>query len=339
MTSDNIIRYFRELINIPSPSGFEKRMSNHILNTLEHFADEAYIDNFNNVIAIMRGSSKKSIMLSAHIDEVGMIVKYIDDNGYIYFDTIGALDPCILVGQRVTVWHNDNMYMGVIGRRPIHILSDSDVTTVKADEVWIDLGSKGNTVDVGDYITFTIDNFTEYGDGVYSAHSADNKIGCAILIELMAELQRNRSEHTLYFVFSTQEEVGCRGVQVAAQSLNPDEAIIIDALHATDYPTINNRIYGDVKLGKGAVFTHSVDVCRDLTDRIIRMSSDNVQRYITSRYSCTEAKAIQVTNVGVKTAVISYPVRYMHSVNELFNINDIKVLYNIIINYIYSSVS
>ncbi|MFR9513619.1 MAG: M20/M25/M40 family metallo-hydrolase [Rikenellaceae bacterium] len=337
MTSDNIIRSFRALINIPSPSSFEKRISNHILSTVEHFADEAYIDNFNNVIAIMRGSSKKSIMLSAHIDEVGMIVKYIDDNGYIYFDTIGALDPCILVGQRVTVWHNDNMYMGVIGRRPIHILSDSDVTTVKADEVWIDLGSKGSTVDVGDYITFTIDNFTEYGDGVYSSHSVDNKIGCAILIELMAELQRNRSEHTLYFVFSTQEEVGCRGVQVAAQALNPNEAIIIDAIHATDYPTINNRVYGDVKLGKGAVFTYSVDISRDLTERIVNGVKNSIQRYVTSRYSCTEAKSILITNIGVQTAVISYPVRYMHSVNELFNIEDVESIYNIIIHYIHSN--
>lgn len=339
--SDKVQQFFEKIVDTPSPSGYEKRCQNIFKEYACDYVDDVYEDKFGNIIAHKTGTGKPKLMISAHIDEIGFVVKHIDENGFVYILPIGGVDMMLLPGMRLALHHKENSFIGIVGRKPIHLLNEMERNKISYEDLWVDCGFTNKehallSIDIGDPITF-VSEPVFMSEDYLTTRSADNKIGNAILMELMSKMLQKESQYDLYFVSTRQEEIGLRGGITAASTINPDYAIIIDATHATDYPSIKTSFYGEIKLGKGPSICISPD-----SDEILRTQLLDIARYnalphqidVQPNMSGTEAKAIQLQHGGVKTSTISFPVRYMHSASEIISKNDIQNLISILYNLI-----
>ncbi|MEG2095189.1 MAG: hypothetical protein RRY73_00770 [Alistipes sp.] len=343
MFSDDIQKYFEQLIETPSPSGFEKGCQNIFKEYASKYVDNVYEDKFGNVIAHKVNKDKPKLMISAHIDEVGFMVKHIDDDGFLYIVPIGGIDTMLLPGSRLAVHHNGNSFLGIIGRKPIHLLNEIERNKVVFEDLWLDCGFTTRkhallSVSIGDPITFTTEAIS-LSDDYLTTHSADNKVGSAIMMELMKMLKDVNTNYDICFASTRQEEIGLRGGITAASNINPDYAIVIDATHATDYPSVKTILYGEVSLGKGASIGISPDSDEEFRLELIKSiqsESHSYQLEVHPNASGTESRAIQLQHGGVKTLNISYPVRYMHSASEIISSHDVKSVIAILYSFIKS---
>lgn len=341
MFSDKVKQYFTDVIDVPSPSGYESRCQKIFQTYALQFVDEVYEDNFGNIVAHKKNDGKPKLMLSAHIDEIGFVVKHIDDNGFVYILPIGGVDVMLLPGMRLAIHHKDNSFLGVVGRKPIHLLNEVERNKITFEDLWVDCGFTNKdhallSISIGDPITFVSDPI-EMSDDFLTTRSADNKVGNAILMELLNTMTHLKSKYDLYFVSTRQEEIGLRGGITATSAINPDYAIIIDATHATDYPSVKTSLYGEVSLGKGPSVCISPDSDEVLRTSLMDIAKQNAVPYqieVQPNMSGTEAKAIQLQHGGVKTATISFPVRYMHSASEIVSVSDITNLITLLTEFI-----
>ncbi len=307
-----------KLTQTDSPSGREKAIRDIIVSEAEKLGFEISYDALGSIIAHRKGAGKK-LMLDAHMDEIGIIATYIDDNGFIRFGSVGGLDIKELLKRRVRF---ENGTIGIIG-------SEEEAFNEKASvsKLFIDIGAKDKEeaekrVKTGDTAVFVGDFYCD-GDIVISK-ALDNRAGCYILLKVMEEI--NDSENDLYFVFSTQEEVGLRGAKTAAFSIMPDYAIAVDVTDTGDTPSCPVM---DVKMGKGAaikVMDRSV-MCDITTINVLReIAEKNNIPYQTEIMADggTDAGAIALTGGGVKAGGVSVPTRYIHSPSEMASIKDIN---------------
>lgn len=343
MFNDEIQSFFEQLIETPSPSGFERKCQNIFREYASKYVDSVYDDKFGNVIAHKVNKGKPKLMISAHIDEVGFMVKHIDENGFLYIVPIGGIDTMLLPGSRLAVHHHDNSFMGIVGRKPIHLLNEMERNKVIFEDLWLDCGFTSRqhallSVSVGDPVTFTTEPVSISEDYIVT-RSADNKIGSSIMMEIMKKLKEVNTNYDIYFVSTRQEEIGLRGGITAASSINPDYAIVIDATHATDYPSVKNTLYGEVSLGKGASIGISPDSDEEFRSELIRTAQKESCSYQLEAHpnaSGTESRAIQLQHGGIKTLNISYPVRYMHSASEIVSSHDVRSLIAILYSFLKS---
>ncbi len=303
-------------------------------------------DVLGNIIFKKTGKGEKTLMLVAHYDEIGFSVKYIDDNGYIYFSAIGGVDTSILRGQRVVIIHNGHLIDGVIGAKPVHMINNArngnNNKGIDISDLWIDIGVTEKKEDIrelvsiGDPISFP-PNFSELKNDIFSSKSIDNRVGVAALFLLFEELQNIIVNYkNIYFVLSSQEELGLRGARVASFTLNPDICIAIDVTHATDYPTINKNKFGDVRLKQGAViptgsnFTPTLQKClRDIAKkREIPYQIESLPGH-----SGTDISEVQIIRGGCASGLISIPCRYMHTPIETASYNDIRSVVDILFDF------
>ena len=314
----DILKILEEMTQIASPSGEENAIREYIASYAKEYCDEINTDAMGNLIARKKGSGKK-IMLAAHMDEIGVIITDIDEKGFLRFSRIGGLNMRNLVNLRVRF---SGGIEGVIG-------ADEEAFKDKPsyDKLYIDIGAGDKedaekSVRVGDTAVF-VSNFTRQGDTVISK-ALDNRAGCALLMYAMAE-ERN-SENDLYFVFTTQEEVGLRGAKTAAFNIEPQIALAVDV---TDTGDVQGAPKMAVKMGGGAavkVMDRSV-IC----DALVRARLTEIAKEHNIPYQLeimtdggTDAGAIHLTRAGVKTGGISIPTRYIHSVSEMASISDIE---------------
>ena len=249
----------------------------------------------------------------------------------LYVVPIGGIDLMLLPGTRLAVHHGENSYLGVVGRKPIHLLNEKERVSFSIEDTWLDLGFKSRehalqSVSVGDPVTFSTE-CVQMSDDFITTRSADNKIGSMIMLELMRELHGCATDYDIYYVSTVQEEIGLRGAMPAAVQIQPDIAIVVDATHATDYPNVNQKLCGDVRLGSGPSLCVSPDTDRSLIEQLKEAADKSGIPYQMEGHpnaSGTEARAIQLQCKGIKTAIVSYPVRYMHSPSEVVSISDIK---------------
>lgn len=304
---------------------------------------ETSSDALGNVIVHVPSVGKPKMLISAHIDEIGMVVKHIDENGYVYVVPVGGIDKMLLSGARLTASHEGKHYLGICGRKPIHLLNEKERNAFDWEDLWVDFGFNSRNhalrhISIGDPVVFNSD-MVEMTDSLLATRSADNKVGNAILVELMAKL-KNRVENLAYDIYlssTVQEEIGLRGAMVAAHNIRPDYCLIIDAAHATDYPSTNPRIHGEIRLGDGPVIATSPDTDHALVEKLIETAHHNkiaAQRDVYPNASGTEAKAMQLQCGGMSVATISYPVRYMHSPSEIFSLPDVDSIVNLIEAYV-----
>lgn len=319
----------KELLSLGAPSGFEDSVREFIKENA--VADEIYTDSIGNLICHKKGKGKK-IMLSAHMDEVGLIITEITDSGFLKFATLGGIETAVLCSKKVLI--GNNKIPGIISAKAIHLQKGDEVTSpLKIKDLCIDIGAEDKEaakkiVSLGDYAVFD-GEYTEFGNNLVKSKALDDRVGCAILLELMKE----NYENDIYFVFSVQEEVGLRGATVAAYNIKPDLALVIEGTTCSD--VYGSKPHNQVtNLGGGAVMTamdRAAISDKDYYDFIIKMAEDkNIKLQIKrTGLGGTDAGAIQRSCGGVKTAVLAVPCRYIHSPVSVMNLDDKESVYKL----------
>lgn len=340
----SLVSLIKGLCSLSSPSGNESEVSTYIKNLLADVKNiNVDIDSLGNVYIKKQGRTRNTIMLVAHCDEIGFTVKYIDDNGYIYFTPIGSVDPSILKGQRVSIKHDNSTINGVIGVQPIHLKKNArnKNTDIDFSDLWIDIGvwqpnqKISEYVSVGDPITFA-PNYQDLENGLFSSKSIDNRTGVAVLLSVLQAIKDAETDYTIVFVLSVQEELGLRGARVAGYRINPDICIAVDVNHATDYPTVDKKKNGDIRLNFGCVIPIGANFNMQIQNELRIMAKQKniaVQTESVPCYSGTDIADIQLSRHGVKTGLISIPCRYMHTPIEVASFHDIQSAIDIIATY------
>lgn len=330
VTTNEILK---DLLMTPSPSGREGNIINKVAMYLKDYIDEWSIDSYGNLIALKHGINRgKKLMLAAHADEVGMMVTYIDSNGFLSFQEIGGIDTNLLPGQRVEIHTHRGVVTGVIGKKPIYLQDrDAKAKDYDAEDLWIDIAAKDKEdaeamVEVGDYITYQTQPICLH-HAVWTSKALDDKVGLLTLIEVAKQLADKKPAMDVYFVASVQEELGARGVRTATLEINPDYGIAIDVTHATDYPTCSPQKSGEIKVGNGVVIAKGPNINEPMGRTLIELAKQkNIKYQIEpiARPTGTDANFMQVSGTGVKTALLSIPCRYMHSPNEIVSLEDVN---------------
>lgn len=329
-----------KLLTAASPSGYERDVQFVFKEAIAPYVDDIETDVLGNMIAKRYGPEGSIIvMLSAHCDEIGFLVSSIDERGFIYAQEIGGIDTDLLPGRRIDIHTANGIEYGVFGKKAIHLTKGEKKKEYEICDVWIDIASGGkketeSRVQVGDYITFSKDIMC-YKNGQVASPSTDDRIGVWTLVETAKLLTGKELNCSVYFVSSCQEELGARGAKIAADHIRPDIAIAIDVTHATDYPTADTRLAGDIQLGKGAVITMGPNINAELCNQLKAAVGDiPVQFEVIARPTGTDANVIQLSSGGVKTGLVSIPCRYMHTPYEIVSLNDASFAAQLLSNYI-----
>ncbi len=248
--------FFRKLLETPSPSGFEQSVQEVVRKYASDFADDIRTDLHGNVIVCKNPQAKFRLMFAGHCDQIGMLIMHIDDEGFIYAQTIGGWDPHQLIGQRMTVWTKTGPIPAVIARKAIHLLTEEErKQTVKARDLWLDIGAASKSeaeeaVRIGDPVTLEL-GYQDMRNGLANSPGMDDKTGVWVVIEALRRAAERGVNIGLYAVSTVQEEIGLRGARTSAHSIDPHAGIAVDVTHATDCPTIDKRQHGDIRLARG----------------------------------------------------------------------------------------
>jgi endoglucanase len=328
------LEFLRRLLTTPSPSGFESPGQKVWAQYARKYADEVHTDSYGNAIAILNPAGSPRIMLDGHADELGLMVKHIDDKGFIYFQRIGGVDPAVVRTKRVDIYTAKGVVRGVIGATAIHLQDRTkDNKVPKMHECFIDIGAKdGKTarkrVAVGDPITF-VDSFEMLDKNIGIARAFDNRVGTWTVIEALRLVgaARKKPRCAVIACSSVQEEVGGAGAQMNVVNLTPDAAIAIDVTHATDTPGIDPKQHGEVKMGKGPSITIGREHHPVLVKRIRSVAKKkkiDLQIEAFSLTGGTDAMAIHNKIGGVPSSVLGIPNRYMHTTVEMLDLRDLQ---------------
>ena len=334
-------KFFKDLVLAPSPSGFEQPAQEVYRNYVKDIADEVKTDVHGNVIALKKGTGKIKLMIIGHADEIGLMVKFIDENGFIRFSPIGGVDTNVLPGLRVNIYHGKKMIRGVIGRKAIHLLKTEERTKApKIEDLWIDIGAKDKKaaekkVAVGDQMTFSPGMEMLSRDFV-TTKATDNKAGVYVAGSVLKELAGKKISANVYAVSSVQEEIGLRGATTSSYGIDPQVGIAIDVTHATDYPGINKNVMGDIEMGKGAVIAVGANInpkVFELLKEAAKKTKADFQIEAAPRGTGTDANVIQTTRAGVAAGLISIPNRYMHTPSEIISFKDLDSAVKILVEF------
>ncbi len=324
--------FLKAIQETPSPSGFEQPVQRIIRKRMKPFADSIATDVHGNVIVGLNLKGSPRVMLAGHCDQIGMMVKYIDDNGYIFFAQIGGIDPSVLPGSRVVVHTQHGVVDGVIGRKPVHVLKPEERgAKVELRELWVDIGTKDKketerVISVGDPITFRLELVPLGGDRITSP-AFDNKCGTFVVMEALRLCSVRKIKCALYAVSTVQEEIGLRGARTSCFGIDPQVGIAVDVTHATDYPDIDKRVTGDIKVGAGPTICRGPNINPALETLLVKAAKAKriaVQMEAAPGATPTDANAIQLTRAGVAAALIGIPNRYMHTQVEIVSLSDLE---------------
>ncbi|HEX55036.1 MAG: M42 family peptidase [Candidatus Altiarchaeales archaeon] len=324
----------RELCNAHAVSGFEDEVREIMRREFEKSCDSVEIDSFGNVIAT-KGDGEKGIMLAAHMDEIGFMVKFINEKGFINFIKIGGIDDRLLINQRVVIRSKSGKIPGVIGSKPPHLQKEEEKKKIiRHDELFIDIGARNKKdaekiVEVGDPIVFE-PNFQKLNDKIFYGKAIDDRLGCYVLLRVMERIPSD-IPIKIFAVGTTQEEVGLKGARVAAFRINPDCAFAIDTTIAGDTPMIKET-ESRLKIGNGPAITiteasgRGVVTHPKLREFMIRTAKRYKIPYQVDvlEGGMTDGAIIYLTREGVPTGVISIPCRYIHSPTGIFSIDDVN---------------
>ena len=320
-----------QLLETPSPSGYEQPVQQVIHNYIANFADQVNRDVHGNLIAVKNPDAPLRVMLAGHCDQIGMLVSHVDEDGFLYAQTIGGWDPQQLIGQRMTVWTAQGPRPAVISRKPIHLLSDQErKQVVKLEDLWLDIGANSKDhalelVGIGDPVTLEL-GFRELQNGLATAPGMDNATGVWIVIEALRRASPSTSTWGVYAVSTVQEEIGLRGARTSAYSIDPQVAIAVDVTHATDCPTIDKRQQGEISLGRGPVVFRGPNMNPKVVQRLTELCHEREIAYqlaAIGRATPNDTNTIQISRAGVATGLVSVPNRYMHSAVETISLADI----------------
>ncbi len=336
-----------ELLRTPSPTGFEAPGQRVWAKYVRQFADRVENDAYGTAWATIEGAAKKPlrIMIEAHADEIGFIVKHITKEGWLRVDRVGGSDTATARGRRIDILSDKGVVRGIIGNTAIHLRKDglAEEKAPKIHELYVDVGASSDAdvkklgIRVGHPAVYS-DGAEEFGERRTVGRALDNRLGGFILTQVMARLfkAKKKLRSTVIAVNAVQEEIGGHGAKMVAHRLMPDVAIVLDVTHATDTPGIDFAIHGEAKLGGGPSITHGTCNHPEVIKRIMTVAEEKgipLQHESSSRYSGTDTDVIFHTREGIPSALISIPLRYMHSVVEMCDIKDIERTVDLIASF------
>ncbi len=330
----NSLAFLTRLLDSPGPSGFETAPARVWRDEATEFAAQVSTDVSGNSVATINPDSRPRVMLAGHIDEIGLMVVHVDDDGYLYFSTIGGWDPQVLVGQRVLVASKNKHVDGVIGKKAVHMLETEERDQVsKISSLWIDIGAKSKKdalrrIRVGDPAVLAVPTM-RLPNGRLISRSIDNRIGAFVVLEALRILASRRPKTGVYAVATSQEEIGWSGggARTSATRIDPDVAVVVDVCHATDHPDADKKKHGDFKLGGGPVISRGSAANPQVVEMLIKTAEAQRIPYSLAAAPSdtgTDADAIFSARQGIATGLVSIPNRYMHSPNEMVDMADVE---------------
>ncbi len=326
------------LLNTPSPTGWETGGQKVWTEYVRGFADEVDHDAYGTAWATLKGRGKKAkrVMLEAHADEIGFIVKQITKDGFLRLDRVGGSDTATARGRRIHILGEKGTVIGIIGNTAIHLRRDglTDEKAPKIHELYVDVGASSaeDVAKLGLRVGLPAvyaDGAMEFGEGRLVGRALDNRLGGFIIAQVMAKLSKAKKSlrSEVIAVNAVQEEIGGNGARMAAYRLNPDVCIVLDVTHATDTPGIEHAVHGDIKLGGGPTITHGTCNHPVVIQRLLSVAKDAkipIQHESSSRYSGTDTDVIFNVREGIPSALVSFPLRYMHSIVEMADFADVE---------------
>lgn len=343
-------KFLYDLLSTPSPTGFEAPGQRKWKSYVDTFSDSTESDSYGTAWATLHGSADDAptVMLEAHAYEIGYMVKYITSEGFLHIDLIGGSDSATGRGRRIDIFGDKGAVRGVIGNTAIHLRRDSAGTekSPMVHELYVDIGASSAKevasmgVRVGCAAVYT-DCAEPLGKNLIVGRALDNRIGGFIIAEVMRKIAEGKSKPaaTVVAVNAVQEEIGGYGAKMAAHRLSPDVALVLDVTHATDTPTISKEIHGEVKLGSGPTVCHGAANHPNLVTRLTEVAKKNkikIQHEATSRYTGTDTDQIYHIKSGIPSALVSLPLRYMHSVIETAHFDDIQRTIDLLYQFVLS---
>lgn len=335
--------FLKKIVETPSVTGTEWRVAELVRERLAGVADEVTTDVMGSVHACLRGTDPDAptVLMAAHMDEIGLMVTYISDEGFLSFSSVGGVDSGLLPGLRMDVHTADGVLRGVVGRMPIHLIPADDRKKVASmDKLCIDLGLPADEVKarvrIGDTITFGV-GFEDFGKDLAVSRAFDDKAGVFVGVRVMEALAAARPKATFVFAATVQEEIGLRGGETSAFSVNPTVALGFDVTHATDYPGIEKTKFGDIRLGGGPTIARGPNINPVVFDRMVNAAEDEGIAYQLEAepgVTGTDAGAMQVQRGGIATGLVSLPLRYMHTPNEVISLADVEGCVKLLVRFI-----
>jgi putative aminopeptidase FrvX len=335
-------KFLQRLLSTPGPSGHESAAAKVWREEAGKFA-EVRGDRMGNSFATLNAGGSPKVMLSGHIDEIGLMITHIDDQGLLRFTGVGGWDPQVLVGQRVRIQTGDGEVPGVIGKKAIHVMEAEERKKVsEIKRLWIDIGAKDGDeakgmVRVGDVGVLDQD-LLELPNGRIASRSLDNRMGAFVVLEALRLLsEEDEIAAQVVAVASVQEEIGLYGARGAAFGLDPDAAIAVDVTHATDTPGVSKNENGDHSLGSGPVIARASVLSPIITEGLIAAAEVDGIAYTLeadSRSTGTDADAIHFSRAGIATGLVACPNRYMHSPSEMVELGDLENCARLISAYV-----
>ena len=331
-------KFLYDLLSTPSPTGFEAPGQRKWKKYVEKFSDSTDSDSYGTAWATIKGSAEDApiVMIEAHADEIGYMVKYITSDGFLHIDLIGGSDSATGRGRRIDIFGDKGTVRGVIGNTAIHLRRDSAGTekSPRVHELYVDIGASSAKevaemgVRVGCAAVYT-ECAEPLGKDLIVGRALDNRIGGFIIAEVLRKIAESKTKPaaTIVAVNAVQEEIGGYGAKMAAHRIAPDVALVLDVTHATDTPTIAKEIHGEVKLGEGPTVCHGSANHPNIVTRLTEVAAKKkikIQHEASSRYTGTDTDVIYHVNSGIPSALVSLPLRYMHSVIETAHFSDIS---------------
>ena len=324
--------FLKQLVETPSPSGYEQQVQQLVRERIRPWCDEVKTDVMGNVFGIRNPVGRPRVMLAGHCDQIGFLVQYISDDGFLYVDQIGGVDPVVATAHRVVIMTRQGLVPGVLGRKAIHLMDSDDRKRVpKIEDLYVDICATSKKdaeklVSLGDAGVF-YQPFTELPHHRAVSMAFDNKMGTWIVTEVLRLLQGRKFDASIIGVSTVQEEIGLRGAQTSAFASEAEVGIALDVGHATDCPGVDKKKVGDYQVGKGPKICRGPNINPRVFDLLVETAKKEKIPYQISTAAGgtgTDANVMQRTRAGMATGLLSVPLRYMHTPNELLSLDDLE---------------
>lgn len=338
--------FLYQYLNNASPTGFESSGQQIWLDYLKPYTDTYFTDVYGTAVAVVNPEAKYKVVIEAHADEIAWFVSYISDKGYVYLKRNGGSDALIAPSKRVNIFTKKGIVKGVFGWPAIHVRDIAKDEAPKINNIFLDLGceSKQEVLDLGVHVGCVAvfdDELTELNNKFWVGRALDNRMGGFMIAEVARRLKENnvKLDYGLYIVNSVQEEIGLRGAEMIAARIKPDVAIITDVCHDTLSPMYKPVEQGEQACGRGPVLSYGPAVQNNLLDLIIDAAEQNnipFQRMAASRSTGTDTDAFAYSSGGIASALISLPLKYMHTTVETVHKDDVENVIQLIYNTLLS---
>ena len=326
--------FLKSILETPSVSGFEQPVGRLIRKRMESIADEVRTDVHGNVIVSLNPGGSPRVMLAGHMDQIGLMVKYVNEDGFLYFDPVGGIDNAVLAGLRVTVHTGKGPVEGVIGKKPVHVMKPEERDKAKVDitDLAIDIGARNKAealarVSIADPVTFALE-VTRLGDDFIAGPGLDDKVGAFVVLEaLRLAAEAGKLKCALFAVATVQEEIGLRGARTSAYGLDPQVGIAVDVTAASDHPGVDKKVAGEISLGQGPVIRLGPNINPVLGRMLVETAAaKEIPHQIgdAPKATGTDANAMQISRAGMATGLVALPNRYMHTPVEVCALTDLE---------------